>query len=100
MNHEVLGTAKTVGRIRTQLAPTMSEEASMTAQPTAPVCIVIGCDELSSLLDVTDGMFWRFEAAYCTKCYMDLQAGIRHDIDLSRLAVHFSQSMQAKSLSA
>jgi hypothetical protein len=42
-------------------------------------------------VDVTRGKFWNYEAAYCSDCYLDLQAGIQHPIDQSRLALRCSQ---------
>jgi signal transduction histidine kinase len=37
------------------------------------------------MLEVTTGRFWRCEAAYCGDCYFDLENGIFHEIDPSRL---------------
>lgn len=61
----------------------------MTTKPTAPTCIVVGCNELSCLADTARGKLWTFRAVYCSKCYLELQAGIEREIDRSRIELQF-----------
>jgi hypothetical protein len=56
-------------------------------ETTAPMCIVIGCERLSALTDVTRGQFWSYHAHYCSDCYTGLLRGERQDIDPARLVV-------------
>lgn len=54
---------------------------------TAPTCIVLGCDQLSALTDVTEGRYWGYLGHYCAGCYLELTEGRNPEIDVSRLTV-------------
>ena len=59
----------------------------MDQDATAPRCIVLGCERLSALTDVTRGTFWSYHAHYCSTCYIALTAGQRLEIDPARLTL-------------
>lgn len=54
---------------------------------TAPLCLVVNCNNLSALTDVTRGRFWRIDGHYCSDCYMALSNGEYREIDPSRLQI-------------
>jgi hypothetical protein len=54
-------------------------------QPTAPVCIVLGCPNLSALSSTAEDKFWRFTTFYCGTCYEKLLAGDDLVIEESRI---------------
>lgn len=57
----------------------------MSDVPTAPLCIVEGCERLSALSSVAQGKFWEFTTYYCSDCYEKLLEGIDVVIDTSRI---------------
>ena len=55
---------------------------------TAPNCVVVGCDELSALTDVTNGAFFNYHAHYCAACYKRLADGESLQIAPGTLELH------------
>jgi len=71
----------------------------MIDDPTAPLCLVVGCGTLSALTDRATGRFFTFEGYYCSECYTALSNGEHREIDVSRLTVlecRPQESRQAK----
>ncbi len=50
-------------------------------------CIVVGCDRIAALSDVTQGEFWTYRADYCSECFEALILGATPKLDASRLVI-------------
>jgi hypothetical protein len=78
----------------------------MRDRPTAPTCIVVNCERLAALTDVTKGMLWSYNAHYCADCYTSLLNGVQLSIDPGRLQLIFvgaesdAQSKNARVISS
>ena len=59
----------------------------MQDEPTAPVCIVKDCNDLSALSSKATGQFFAFTTYYCASCYEKLYRGEDVQIDACRIIV-------------
>ena len=57
----------------------------MNQQPTAPTCIVEGCEQLSALSAQAEDQFFRFTTFYCANCYEKLVNGEDVRIQMDRI---------------
>lgn len=62
----------------------------MEGTATAPVCIVVGCEELSALSSTARCQFFTLTTYYCASCYQRLLDGEDLQIEAGRIIVERS----------
>ena len=72
----------------------------MNQTSTAPACIVIGCEALSALTDVTRGSLMTYHAHYCAACYQDMMHGKHLPVDPARLELRYAGEEAAEDRSS